>query len=172
MCVSLLERPRIPGGGLSCHWWPVQGCMLTDTGSKGQKRSHTHFTSRVGPHSLVTSRSSQSSLQRGPPIAAAAKGYKRKGTWLTHRTESPSQTQETFRIFPEHWNCWLCLQLSGNQFCCVSLSECSWHNFQGVWYLQNKIFLTHTASSHNEYRSWIRSGSMCFRDPTLYPALF
>lgn len=31
-----------------------------------------------------------------------AKGYKRKGTWLTHRTESLSQIQETFRIFPEH----------------------------------------------------------------------
>lgn len=77
MCVSLLERPGILGDDLSCHWWSVQGCMLTE---------HRQQTAEEEPHTLLLGGAALPShvsvfsvlTARGPPMTAAAKGYRRK----------------------------------------------------------------------------------------------
>lgn len=122
--------------------------MHGDWAQANGRRGATHF-SWVELRSLVTPGSSQSSLQRGHQWQPQRKVTRGRVPGSNTEQKALLQYEKRLGSFQNIDNGWFCLQLSENQFCCVSLSECSWHNFRGVWYLQNKTFLIHTASSQS-----------------------
>lgn len=115
------------------HWWSVQRCTLNEH-RKWQKRSRTRLlsTSRVEQHSLVTSQSFQSLLQRDYQWRELQNVTRGRAPGSNTKQKSLSQIQETFRIFPEHWTCLICLWLSriiivgtsSAVYLCLPRSEC------------------------------------------------
>lgn len=133
----IYRRWNVPSSKCVYHCWrdlgfwvmisPVTDGLCRDacwlsTGSKRQKRSHTHFSSRVELHSLVTSGSSQSLLRRGHQWQPQRKVARGRVPGSNTEQKALLKYKKRLGSFPEHWHCWLCLQLSGNQFCCVSLN--------------------------------------------------